>query len=1062
MIKRTGVQLLLLLLLSLLAVPAFAQSTTAALSGRLTSSGGEPIAGADVLIVHTPSGSTSRSTTGEDGRYVARGLRVGGPYTVSFTAPGFRGSQQENVFLLLGETGTLNLALSADATDLEAIEVVANVGSSIFAGDRTGAGTAISEEQIRSLPSIRRDLQDYVRLDPRISQTDKERSEISALGQNSRFNSITIDSVSTNDTFGLESNNLPTIRQPVSIDAIEQVQVNVSNYDVNQKGYTGANINAVTKSGTNEFSGSVYGTYRDGDWVRETDDQGNVFNGFKEEYSYGATFGGPLIKDTLFFFLNYDTTTIKAPGPDLANSPFNRGTNGISQAEIDQVRNIASAYGFTPGDLNVGGADTEIDSWLARFDWNINDNHRAALRLSQTDQSEAIIPGFGFNFLSLSSYWYSQEKEFDNYAAELYSDWTDNFSTEFRVSYRDYLSAPSVFAAQPQVQVDFGSANMRFGTEQFRHANLLATETTTVYLAGNLFLGDHEVKFGIDHEDNDIFNLFLESSLSRYRFSSLENFENGIYREYLFRTSATGNVSDAAANLNLKNTGLFIQDVWTVNYNLLLSFGLRYDVPSMDDKPLFNQGFANAFGIRNDATIDGNDLIQPRFAFNYTFDWSRPTQLRGGLGLFQGSAANVWLANSYTNNGLSIIAFGCGTGGFSSCDSSSPPFTGGAIGNPPEYAAGSGPRSDVDLIEPGLEQPSIWKANLAFDHELPWWGVVASAELIFSSVNSGIYYEHLNLGTVGAVGPDGRNLYWGSTNPDLYNAGQNRFNGGARSGNIAGFNDVLIARNTNKGDGQNLTLSLTKPMTADSNLSWQLAYAYTDATEVNPLTSSRAISNWRSHAALNPGEEVASRSPYVVRDRFTGNISYRHFFFSNYKTEFGLFYEGRKGKPYSWVFNNDANGDNQSGNDLFYVPSGPNDVEFTDPSEAEAFWNTITRLGLDRYAGTFVPRNSSFSPWTNSFDFRISQELPGFFRDHKAEIWLDVLNVGNLLNKDWGHIDEIFFQSDGGQARSFVNFAGITPDGRYRYDVVNLETAGRRDRNAESRWALQLGFRYRF
>ena len=1060
MIKRTGVQLLLMLLLSLLAVPAFAQSTTSALSGRVTSSGGEPVSGAEVLIVHTPSGTTSRAVTGEDGRFIARGLRVGGPYTVSTTPAGFRGAQQENVFLLLGETGNVSLALSAEATDLETIEVIASSASDIFAPDRMGAGTNIGEETINALPSIRRDLQDYVRLDPRISQTDKERSEISALGQNSRFNSITIDSVTTNDTFGLESNNLPTLRQPISLDAIEQVQVNIANYDVDQKGYTGANINAVTKSGTNEFAGSVYGSYRDGDWVRETDDRGVDFSGFQEEYSYGATFGGPIVQDTLFFFLNYDKSVIKAPGPDLGSGPFG---SRITQADVDAVVDTAAGYGIDAGGLNVGGSDTEVETWLARVDWNINDSHRAAFRFSTTEQSEAILPGFGNNFFSLSSHWYNQAKEFDNYVVELYSDWTDSFSTEARVSYRDYASVPQLFASQPQVQVDFGNANFRFGTEQFRHQNVLETETVNAYVAGNLFLGDHEIKFGVDYEKNDIFNLFLESNLGNYRFGSLSDFQNGIMRSYLFRTSPTGNPADAAANWSLTNTGVFIQDIWTVNYNLLLSFGLRWDTPSTGDDVPVNQAFVNTFGMRNDYTIDGNDLVQPRFGFNYTFDWSRPTQLRGGVGLFQGAAANVWLSNPYTNNGLTIISYGCGTGGFDNCDANTPVFDGSFVGNPPEYAAGAGPRADVDLLQPGIEQPSIWKANLAFDHELPWWGMVGTAEVILTSVENGIYYEHLALGNVSAQGVDGRNLYWANTDPSRYNAGQNRFNGGGRNGRPDGFNEVLLARNTNKGDGQQLTLSLTKPMSDTSNYSWSLAYAYTDATEVNPLTSSRAISNWRSHAALNPGEEVASRSPYVVRDRFTGTFSYRHFFFEGYKTEFSLFYEGRKGKPYSWVFNNDANGDNQAGNDLFYVPSGPDDVMFTDPSEAPQFWNLINQLGLSQYAGQVVPRNAKFSPWTNSFDLRISQELPGFFGDNRAEIWLDVLNVGNLINKDWGHIDEIFFQSDGGQARGFVNFAGIDPaTGRYVYDMVNLEEFGRRDRSGESRWALQLGFRYRF
>ncbi|MCB1554232.1 MAG: TonB-dependent receptor [Xanthomonadales bacterium] len=1047
------------LAIALAAAPAFAQQTSSAVSGIVLGNDGAPISGAEIIITHTESGTTKRVTTDSAGRYNSRGLRVGGPYTIMVVKDGFQSKSAENVYLSLAETANVSVSLETAAPSLEAVEVIANNLSSVFSPDSMGSGTQISGETINALPSIRRDLQDYARLDPRISQTDKERSEISALGQNSRFNSITIDSVTTNDTFGLESNNLPTLRQPISLDAIEEVQINVVNYDVTQRGYTGANINAVTKTGKNEFFGSVYGTYRDIDMVRDTDDRGVDFNGFDEDKSYGFTFGGPLMRDTLFFFINYDKTEISSPGPDLGSGPF--GTR-ITQDQVDEVVSIAQGYGLTAGNLNAGALDTEVETWLARFDWNINDDHRAAFRFSTTDQSEAILPGFGSGFFSLSSYWYSQDKEFDNYSFELFSDWTDTFSTEFRASYRDYFSAPSVFARQPQVQVDFGNDNFRFGTEQFRHANVLETETYNFYLAGNLFLGDHDVKFGVDYESNDIFNLFLESSLGNYRFSNTANFANGVYRQYLFRTSPTGNVNDAAANFTLNNTGLFIQDVWSVNYNLTLNFGLRYDVPDVADDVPFNQDFLNAFGIRNDGTIDGNELLQPRFGFNYTFDTDRPTQLRGGYGLFQGAAANVWLSNPFTNNGLTIVSYGCGTGGFGNCptDGSAPLFSPDP-NNQPLYAEGAGPRADVDLVSPNLEQPSVWKANLAIDHELPWWGAVATAEVIFTEVESAIYYEHLNLGNVQSVGPDGRNFYWGSTATSNYNASQNRFNGGTRTGNRAGFNDVLLAKETGKGDGQQLTLSVQKPYSADSNISWTLAYAFTEADEVNPLTSSRAISNWRSHAALNPGENVASRSAYTTKDRFAGQLSYRHFFFGDYKTEFSVFYEGRRGKPYSWVFNNDANGDNQAGNDLMFIPN-QGQVSFTDPAEEAQFWQLVSDLGLSGYEGRVIPRNAKFAPWVNNFDVRVSQELPGFMDGHSAEIWFDIQNFGNLLNKDWGHIDEIFFQSDGGSARSFVNFAGIDDNGNYRFDLVNVEQFGRRDRNAESRWALQLGFRYNF
>lgn len=1070
--QRVALQFALWLMLALFAaMPAFAQNTSSAISGRIVDETGAPVAGATVEIEHVPSGTRKSVNASEDGRFTAQGLRVGGPYTVTASAEGKNNATKNDVYLLLGETTSVNLNMAAEATDLATVEVVASAAANVFNAEAMGAGTAIDRATIDALPSINRDLQDYARLDPRISQTDKERGEISALGQNTRFNSITIDSVSTNDTFGLESNNLPTARQPISLDAIESVQINVTNYDVTQRGYTGANINAVTKSGTNEFHGSVYTTYRDNDMIRETDDRGVKFTSFKEDTTLGATIGGPIIKDVLFFFINLESATIKAPAADYGSTPLDRATGGITTAQVNEVIGIAEGYGMDPGDLFSVGNDTEVDTALVRLDWNISDTQRASLRYSTTDQSQFIQPGFGVNFFSLSSHWYSQEKEFDNAVLELFSDWNDWFSTEARVSYRDYASVPDIYARQPQVQVDFGSQSFRFGTEQFRHQNVLNTETYNAYFAGNMYFGDHTLKLGFDWEQNDIYNLFLESNYGQYRFGSTANFRNGIYREYVVRVPTSGNVDDAAAAFSLDNWGFFAQDTWAVNYNLNLMYGFRIDRPGTDSDPVYNEAFQTTFGMRNDVNQDEAAIFQPRIGFNYTFDSERPMQARGGFGLFQGSAANVWLSNPFTNNGRTISIFGCGfAGSTANCPTTAPPAGRQFSADPDNQPVFGTARADVDLLAPGLKQPSVWKGNLAFEHELPWMGMIAGFEAIFTQVEDGIYYEHLNLGRVGRQGQDGRNLYWANTAPSQYNASTGFFGAtsNARSGANQAFREVLLAKNTGKGNGESYTLSLQKPFRDEADWSAQIAYTYADASEVSGLTSSRAISNWASRAILNPNEEVSSRSPYVVNDRLNGSFTKRWKFFGDNTTEFSLFYEVRQGKPYSWTFNNDANGDGLAGNDLMYIPVAPGDVLFVGAdaaaraAEEALFWERVNQLGLEGYAGQTIDRNTEYSPWTNSFDVRLSQEIPLWF-DHKADVWLDILNVGNLLNKDWGEIDEVFFQSNGAQARSFVNFAGIDPaTGRYVYDVINTEPLGRRDNRAESRWAIAVGFRYRF
>ncbi len=1104
MIKRTGVQLLLMLLLSLLAVPAFAQTTTAALGGRITSTGGEPVVGADVVVVHTPSGTTSRATTGPDGRFISRGLRVGGPYSVSITADGYRGSRQDDVYLLLGETGNVSLAMSPDATDLETIEVVASAGSDIFNPNRTGAGTSISRDDLDSFASIQRNLQDYARLDPRISQTDKDRGEITVAGQNNRFNTITIDGVNTSDTFGLEANNLPTQKQPISIDAIDQVQINISNVDVSQRGYTGANINAVTKSGTNDFRGSVYYVWRDdslsGD--RFAGDDEYVDPPESEDETYGITFGGPLIKDRLFFFLSYEDYTSTRVGNQFV--PLGGvGTEVlIDPADIAATRNFAqSLYGIDIGTVDAPTtAALTVEDILVKVDWAISDNHRASLRYNKTEESNPIFPGNFGNALSLSSHWYNQDKTIEALVGQWYADWTDTFSTEFRASRREYYSQPINASNLPQVGVRQtlpgvgGFRTLTFGTERSRHFNELGTDTDDLFFAGNLYLGDHEVKIGADYQTNQVFNAFLQDTRGNYTFGCLydsqclNSFEAGRPLSYSVQVPRAGQtLLDGVATWDLNNTGFFIQDTWAVNYNLTVVMGLRYDRTGMPDSPLFNAAASAAqgpivngrrtggFGYDNSQTLDGKTLLQPRFGFNYTFDWSRPTQLRGGLGLFEGSAANVWLSNPYSNTGIATQVVGCGITGFAPCPTEGPGIFNGNPANQPTDFAGAIPASNVDFLSSDLRQPAVWKANLAFEHELPWWGAVFGAELLFTQVKHGVFYQHLNLGDATRLGADGREMFWspGGYNGACFNA-NGSINTSACSGagavrtrfqNNASFNNVLLAQRTNKGSGENLTLSLVRPR-GDDGWNWSVAYNFSNATEVSPLTSSVANSSFNSRAIFNPNEEFEARSPYVVRDRFVATLGWSHDFFGDNTTNFGLVYEGRTGRPYSWTFGNDMNGDGVAGNDLLFIPSGPgsDQVTFQGGADEEAhFWNEVNRLGLAQYAGGVVDRYSHSSPWTNNFDFRISQELPGFWAHHKTELVFDLLNVGNLLNKRWGRINEVGFQGGGGQARSFVDYVGMDDQGRYIYSLDDgLEDTVTRQNRGESQWAAQITLRYRF
>ncbi len=1128
------------LAIALAAAPAFAQNTTSAVSGRVSGSTGQPVAGADVTIEYTASGSVSKATTDAEGRYSARGLRVGGPYTITITKDGVT-ERRENVYLQLAQTGTVDATLGSKATDIAAVQVTGN-SESIFSSSKMGAGTDISAEKLTSFASVQRNLQDYARLDPRISQTDKDRGEISAGGQNSRFNSITIDSVSTNDTFGLEANNLPTLKQPVSIDAIESVQINIANFDVTQKGYTGANINAVTKSGTNEFKGSLYYVYRNdslsGDRFNRTNKTYSAPADFKED-TKGFTIGGPIWKDNIFFFAAYEELNSSRGSPEFGPLGSNRTNVALTPSSILGAQAAATGLGFSAGDVEAPASELTVKDALIKFDANIGERHKASLRWSKTEQSDPTFPNFFNNLLSLSSQWYSQNKTIETYVGQVFSDWTDTFSTEFKVSYRDYASAPANNSNLPQIRLNFAgalpagspavsstSAGLTFGTERSRHFNDLATKTWNYYLGANLFLGDHQLKAGLDYDDNTVYNAFLQDTRGNYTFACinggagfytdpavaagvtcntatraqneaavLENFRRGRPTSYSVQVGAPGfSLNDGVANWDYQNLGVFLQDTWVVNNNLTLNYGFRVDQKQMNTAPLYNAAAGapvvagslsgggvvtratGGFGRRNDVTLDGNVLFQPRIGFNYTFDSARQTQLRGGVGLFEGAAASVWLSNPYSNTGIATRVIGCGISGFAACSTAGGLFSSDP-NNQPTAFAGAVPAANVDFLSEDLEQPSVWKFNLAFDHELPFWGMTLSAEYIHTEVQDAIFYKHLNLGNSTRTGPDGRALYYtpqGYNQACWQNSGATTTTGACtgfrnRALNNASFNNVLLAERTGKGGGDNFTVSLAGKIGAEWN--WQLGYSYTAAEEVSSLSSSVANSSWQSVSVFNANEEVAANSAYLVKDRFTGQLNWKHKFFGDNNTRFAVFYEGRRGKPYSWVYNNDLNGDGST-NDLLYVPRGigSGEVLFRDlngngsADEEARFWAIAKANGLAQYAGGVVDRNSSFAPWTNSFDMRVSQEFPGFFSGNRVSLILDVLNVGNIINKKWGRIDEVAFQSQGGLARSYVNYLGIdAPTGKYIYGVNGeVEDYVTRQARGESQWSAQFTLKYEF
>ncbi len=1070
------------LVAALAAAPAFAQSTSAGVGGVVTGNAGQPVPGAEVTITHVESGTVSRATTDASGRYNARGLRVGGPYTVTVTKPGEGTKTEEGVYLNLNQVNTVNAALSGDMTTLQSVQVVGASlgGSEIFSANKMGTGTNVNRELMDALPSANRNMQDYIRLDPRISQVSKADGAISAGGQNTRFNAIRIDGIGAGDPFGLESNNFPTERQPVSMDAIQEINIDLANYDTTIFGGTGAVVNAVTKSGTNTLSGTVYATYRDKDMVRaRLEGDTSDFLGFKDEVTYGATVGGPIVKDKLFFFTNYEKYTRTAPGISLSDTAVGRGN--VTQQDIMDIMSAANALGFDAGSLAApGDSKTEIEEYAVKLDWNISENHRAALRYNKMEQSVMRFPGMGSSTVSLSSYWYAQPKTYETWMGEVFSDWSENFSTEFKASYKDYSALRATNSNLPSIQIQGfpGNSSVYLGTEVNSHVNIVESKELSLFAAANWYVGDHVVKFGVDHQDNDLMNFYGRNLNGSYAFRSLQDFIDRRPSSYSVRAPrAGGSVADVPAEFNLKNTGVFVQDTWAVNYNLSLMYGVRVDIPEYSSQDLYNPLIEATYGYDNTYVPDSK-LVQPRVGFNYTFDSERPMQLRGGVGLFGGAAPNVWLSGAYSNTGLNYVEYTCN-------GAMAPVFSPDPAPNVPANCSAGNARANVDIVEPGFKAPSVWKSNLAFDHELPWYGIVASAEALYTKVNDGVFVQRLDLYSdaagngATAIGQDGRPLFWNDAGLNPANAG--RFgidpgtNGAAAKYNRPdGIGDVLLVRNTSEGSSTQLTFGLDKPLV--DQWGWSLFYTYTRAKEVSPMSSSQNTSNWGNTPIGTVNENVAYDSRYAMKDRVSGQLHWQKAFFGDYKTRVSMFYEGRSGRPFSYIFYNDANGDgdpartNQAGyfNDLFYVPAGPGDVLWTGGAEMEqSFFDWLSRHGdLAAYRGQIAPANAFRTKWTNSFDVRISQELPGFFQGHKTELSLDIMNVGNLLNKKWGLIEDYGFNA----TARVANYAGIDPaTGKYVYhfsgegtEPTIQENNNDKGNTAVSRWSVMFGIKYRF
>ena len=1104
------------LMAALAAAPVFAQSTSSGLAGTVTDAGGAPVAGAEVVITHVESGTVSRATTDASGRYAARGLRVGGPYTITVTKSGTGTDTEEGVYLDLNKVSTVNAQLgAAAATNLGTVSVTASRLLDTFNPDNKGVGTSVSGRALETAVSGNRSIDDIARLDPRIMITEQSEGSMSVAGQNNRYNNISVDGLSVGDPFGLQAGGLAFIGSPISADSIAAYDLKVSDYDVASDSI-GANINAVTKSGTNEFHGSVYYALSNASSMVGKFN-GNKYTGYDKNETKGVTIGGPILKDKLFFFASYEEQEISGlagVGTDAVSSGL------LTQAQVDEVAAAFKSIGVDPGTETAAALDNKRS--VVKLDWNISDNHRASFTYQRTEETKPQPYGSYARDYSvvLPSNWYSADSKTDNYSLQLFSDWTENFSTELKIGYQKYGAVNGAAVNQPEVFACFSASAcpnnptqisssipwVIAGEDRFRHENLIDSKRFTGSLSGTWYVGDHVVKGGVDFLSNEIANAFGQLLHGSYGFydkngngTPADEIAAGDYGTFVKNVLPDGiTLNDLAGAWTYSQISPFLQDTWQVTDNLSIAYGVRVNIPKADrappvagfqpaDQTLPNGQYNPAnpvqpgvwehyFGYPSNTTLGSrHKVFEPRIAFNYNFDTPRMMQLRGGAGLFQSVPPYVWLTNPYTNNGVvsskQYTSTNPATDPFSPDPNNQPGVQSSAL--PPGICV-RGANCQIDVIDPDFKLPTAWKFSLGWDAELPWWGLVGSVEYQRIKHKNAIAYLLPNVGTPNGKLPDGRDSYW-RTYP---NASPTQVGNGSNNGSHPEiyYRSTLLT-NTDLGGSSSLTFSLNKPMSR--GFGGNLSFTYTHATEVNPGTSSQAYSNYNWVARANPNEIVEAPSRYNIPFSIKASLNWEHAFFGDNRTTVSLYYNGRNGQPYSWVFGgSDVNGDAVASNvDLAYIPL-VNDpiVTYKAGTTAEQIAAFHAFIDNDPYLashrGRIADRGSSHQPWVNQLDVGFQQELPGFFKDNKFVVRLDIYNFLNLLNKDWGTQEGLgFFAS-----RRLVNVADVigtcptncqyvydlgTPTNPTRQNFATYDTYTNPHR-VISRWQALLTVKYKF
>lgn len=1064
---------------------AMAQVTTSGISGKVTSQG-ESVIGATVTATHKPSGTVYRAVTNMDGRYTIQGMRPGGPYNVEISYIGYQPKTFQNVSLSLGESQNLSCTLQEDSHLLDEVVVAGKAGLN---GSKTGAAQSINSQMIQDMPSISHSIADVARMNPQLA-TNGQSGAMSFAGTNNRYNSFQIDGVMNNDVFGLTSNGSnggQSGTQPVSMETIDQVQINVAPFDVRQGGFTGGAINAITKSGTNEFHGSAYfdGNNQElvGRHYKKLD--GTYADPYdkEKEIRAGFTLGGPIVKNKLFFFANYEYSNKTYP------TQYGFGSTG-AKFDSDVAQNLLDRlvqYGLSDEYKAKYGSNYEYHpSWSnedkyvrshkggVKLDWNINDFNKFSFRWSLVDARQ--LNGLGsMSVLNTTDHLYEFHSKTNSFSAELQSRISPVLSNEARLSYVRVRDSRSSGAAAPSITIyNVGSGTVNIGNEYSSMANSLDQDIYSVEDNFTWLHGNHTFTFGTHNEFYRFSNLFIQNLYGCYYFDSPADFNGYIDSFYAGQPdgSKIKNFYYTTANTAVTGTPLwaptfgagqlafYAQDKWDITTSFQLTYGLRVDIPLFFDTPTENPTFNNwaaaeGYSYTTNHKLSSAPMWSPRVGFRWDINKDHKYILRGGVGVFTGRIPFVWLSNNFTNTGVQFSSYSSSNNKGTTLELLIDPNQQGANAQKLN-ASGS---QLVNVFDKNFKFAQNLRLNLGFDFRA--LGIDWTAEAIFSKNLNDVYYKNIAYEETGETLGQTTYMYW--DNRPVFQ----------KVKSASSFSNIYAMHNTSKGYSYNLSLSGTKHF--DFGLDLSASYTYTKSKSICSAISSVAQSNWRNNSTrFSSNEPELSNSafnvPHLVKASAFYHINYGPK--KLFTTTIGIIYQGQSGAPYSLYYNGDLNGDGAS-NDLIFIPtdeqidkmtftpimmSDNKTVKYSQDQQRANLkkWLAGTAY-LNEHRGEYYERYADNLPFESHFDFHFGQKFGikvGKYV-HSLEVTMDILNVANLLNKKWGHT---YGSSYNSELVTPITYKG---NGAFQFDNDST-TPIKYYSDYYSRWRGQIGVKYTF